>query len=84
MIGVIIDLQGISRISFVCHVAVSQRKIETLVIWKLGEFSLQKTKTTGCYDWEPVFLKDPNMMLDGTKIVWSWVKCMNQINRLLE
>ena len=69
MIGVIIDLQGISRISFVCHVAVSQRSQN----WDIGDLKVRrvcftKRKTeTGCYGWEPGCIKDPNIMLDGTK-----------------
>ena len=37
-------------------------KIETLVIWKLGEFIIIMIKNQ-------VVLKDPNKMLDRTKIV---------------
>ena len=42
-------------------------KIETLVIWKLGEIILQKIKTTGCYDWEPGCIK-------GSKYDARWHK----------
>ena len=52
MIRVTIDLQGISRVSFVCHVAVSQRSQD----WDIGDlkvrrvyFTKKKTETTGCY-----------------------------------
>ena len=45
-------------------------KIEASVIWKLGEFVIIMIRNQ-------VVLKDSNKMLDGTKIVWSWVVCMN-------
>ena len=70
MIGVIIDLQGISRISFVCHVAVSQRSQG----WDIGDlevrrvyFKKKKLEQLVVMVRDQVVLKDPNIMLDGTK-----------------
>ena len=74
MNGVIIDLKGISRIFFVCHVAVSKRSQS----WDIGGlevrwvyFERKKLKQLVAMVRNQVVLKDPNMMLDGTKIVWS-------------
>ena len=72
MVGDIIDLQGISRISFVCHVAVSQRSQN----WDIGDlkvrrvyFTKKKLKQLVVMVRNQVVLKDPNIMLhvDGTK-----------------
>ena len=38
MVGDIIDLQGISRISFVCRVAVSQRSQD----WDVGDLEVRR------------------------------------------
>ena len=48
-----------------CH---SAHKVETLVIWKLGGFILKKKlEQLVVMVRDQVVLKDPNIMLDGTK-----------------
>ena len=79
MIGVIIDLQGISRISFVCHVAVSQRSQN----WDIGDLKVRriyfakKIKSTGSYDKEPGCIK-------GHKYDAKWHKNCVKLSNMYE